>query len=56
MDRGAWLATVHGGTKSWTQLSNTLREEPDILFGGSRHSFIPSFNKPSQYHAISITF
>ena len=21
-DRGAWLATVHGVTKSWTQLSN----------------------------------
>ena len=22
MDRGAWLATVHGITKSWTPLSN----------------------------------
>ena len=22
MDRGAWSATVHGFTKSWTQLSN----------------------------------
>ena len=22
MDRGAWPATVKGGTKSWTQLSN----------------------------------
>ena len=22
MDRGAWRATVHGITKSWTQLSN----------------------------------
>ena len=22
MDRGAWLATVHGVSKSWTQLSN----------------------------------
>ena len=22
MDRGAWLATVHGITKSWTQLSD----------------------------------
>ena len=22
-DRGAWLATVHGITKSWTQLSNS---------------------------------
>ena len=21
MDRGAWLATVHGVTKSWTRLS-----------------------------------
>ena len=21
-DRGAWWATVHGATKSWTQLSN----------------------------------
>jgi len=23
MDRGAWWATVHGVTKSWTQLSKT---------------------------------
>ena len=22
MDRGAWQATVHGATKSWTQLSD----------------------------------
>ena len=22
MDRGAWWATVHGGAKSWTQLSD----------------------------------
>ena len=22
LDRGAWWATVHGVTKSWTQLSN----------------------------------
>ena len=22
MDKGAWWATVHGVTKSWTQLSN----------------------------------
>ena len=22
MDRGAWLATVHGVTKSWTQFSD----------------------------------
>ena len=22
MDRGAWRATVHGVTRSWTQLSN----------------------------------
>ena len=22
MDRGAWWAKVHGGAKSWTQLSN----------------------------------
>ena len=22
MNRGAWRATVHGGTKSWTHLSN----------------------------------
>ena len=24
MDRGAWQATVHGVTKSWTRLSNVL--------------------------------
>ena len=23
MDRGAWYATVHGATKSWTRLTNT---------------------------------
>ena len=22
MDRGAWLATVHGGEKSWTRLKD----------------------------------
>ena len=22
MDRGAWLATIHGATKSWTQLND----------------------------------
>ena len=22
MDRGTWRATVHGGTKNWTQLSD----------------------------------
>ena len=27
MDRGAWQATVHGVTKSWTQLSNTRGSE-----------------------------
>ena len=29
MDRGAWRATAHGVTKSWTRLSNqhTLREK-----------------------------
>ena len=26
MDRGAWRATVHGVTKSWTQLSDYTRK------------------------------
>ena len=26
MDRGAWLATVHGVAKSWTQLSDYTRK------------------------------
>ena len=26
VDRGAWLATVHGGTKSWMQLSTHTTE------------------------------
>ena len=30
MDRGAWRATVHGITKSWTQLSNLAVEKPQI--------------------------
>ena len=25
MDRGAWLATTHGVTKSWTRLSDRAR-------------------------------
>ena len=34
MDRGAWWATVHGVSKSWTQLSDyaqhsTVTEHPD---------------------------
>ena len=33
MDRGAWQATVHGVTKSWTQLSmNALRSQFIYLF------------------------
>ena len=31
MDRGAWQATIHGVTKSWTQLSNRHRVPDDQL-------------------------
>ena len=29
MDRGAWLATVHGVTKSQTRLSNSAQHRPE---------------------------
>ena len=29
MNRGAWQATVHGVTKSWTQLSDWVRMQTD---------------------------
>ena len=29
MDRGAWWATVHGGHKSWTRLSDTRQNLVD---------------------------
>ena len=32
MDRGAWRATVHGVTKSWTQLSTSMHRLLDIYF------------------------
>ena len=31
MDREAWLAAVHGVTKSWTQLSDNLAEQGRIF-------------------------
>ena len=34
MDRGAWWATVHGATKSQTQLSDTDRQTPVIVDQG----------------------
>ena len=36
MDRGAWLATVHGVTKSWTRLTDEAQNtQPDISEGKS---------------------
>ena len=32
MDRGAWWATIHGVTKSWTQLSNFLYRHSGLSF------------------------
>ena len=31
MDRGAWQATVHGVSKSWTQLSNYTDTENKLI-------------------------
>ena len=31
MDRGAWWATVHGASKSWTQLSNFHFSDTRVL-------------------------
>ena len=33
MDRGAWRATVHGVTKSWTRLND---QTAAVVAGGSR--------------------
>ena len=35
MDRGAWWATVHGVTKSQTQLSNTAQHGVSIYTGNT---------------------
>ena len=35
MDRGAWRATVHGVTKSWTQLSES-RAQQALVEGNSQ--------------------
>ena len=35
MDRGAWRATVHGVTKSWTRLSNLVHSHCGEQDGGS---------------------
>ena len=39
MDRGAWQATVHGVTKSWTQLSDYAQHSTYILY----HHFLLKF-------------
>ena len=44
MDRGAWRATVHGVTKSWTRLSN-FTSQPSLDFPGG------SDGKASVYNA-----
>ena len=36
MDRGAWWATVHGVTKSRTQLTNTCKNGGGKVRGGVR--------------------
>ena len=40
MDRGAWLATVHGVTKSWIQLSNFHFQKEQISVFISREAHI----------------
>ena len=40
MDRGAWQATVHGVTKSWTQLSNFQKKKKNVKhIGGIAQSY-----------------
>ena len=48
MDRGAWWATVHGVTKSWTWLSNTQRTS-------SCFYWLFSYLKKNLYHFLSST-
>ena len=35
LDRGAWWATIHGVTKSWTRLSDFCV----CVYGGNQHNF-----------------
>ena len=32
MDRGAWQATVHGVTNSWTRLSDTAQHSTNVIY------------------------
>ena len=42
MDRGAWQATVHGVTKSWTQLSSS-----------AQHRLSDVFNSRDNYYMVA---
>ena len=50
-DRGAWLAAVHGVTKSWTKLSNWITTSPSRFYQHGLPSMHrkthPSFDSPS---------
>ena len=50
MDRGAWRATVHGASKSWTQLSDSHTHTLAflILLSNEKHIF-PFLSWPNYY-------
>ena len=43
MDRGAWQATTHGVTKSWTQLRDYLQDEVGV--GKNQQAVTPRIPK-----------
>ena len=61
MDRGAWRATVHGVTKSWTQLSEAhvridlILFKTAILFSKCGYHFVfpPPINQ--NYYSLSLS-
>ena len=48
MDRGAWQATVHGVTKSWTQLRDFTSYSYSSIFYINIHSQLPY--EPKAYY------
>ena len=51
MDRGAWWATVHRVTQSWTQLKQLISTYIPMMCLKENSGFLPSVS-PSLYHQL----